>query len=663
MNYEYLYEPGSFEKVNSWLLDKKLFVVDTETGGLNPFTSDIKLIQIGNDEKQWVVDCRTVNIDQLKPYLEDPKITKIGQNLKHELKFLMWRKGWTKFKNLFDTMINEQVIRCGFNAGASLEALALRYLNKQLNKSEGLRKSFWDTGVNQFSTEQLEYAANDVSDPLLIARRQKELIIQRGLTSTILLEHKVIPVLAGMELKGMAIDQPAWNKLYQEALVGKDLAEQKLNSFFGSKSFVQEDVFGDGKFIRDVNYDAPKQLKVALEKLGYYLKNTNQKTIALAAITGDLPRDIAQAILSYRRYFTRKTRYGTEFLSALEETTGRIHTDFTQCLTTNGRLSSKEDEESETDKVNLQNIPRDSEYRECFVPREGYLYIVYDYQAIEPRILGELSNDPTYLRVFDNDLDLYGEVGTGILKKEVSKKTKELRNQTKITVLGNSYGAGKEKFYKKMLIDMNLENSILKDPFIVITREDSDMMWEEFFNVCPNIKPTLNKFSDLADPVKSKRKIFDELAASEDPQEVAVKIAKNLEKFSYKFKNKQDVIKELVNSRSHVTYSQSIGGRKRYFKVHHRTFWTEGRNHPISATAADILKTAMFEVHDALAAHGNDAFLVNQVHDELIVEVKAEQAAEVNAYVKPILEQSESKFLKRVKPKVEGGIVERWQKG
>lgn len=663
MNYEYIHQQSDFEKVVSWLSDKKVFVLDTETGGLNPFTSDIILLQVGNDEKQWIVDCRTVNIDQLKPFLEDEKITKIGQNLKHDLKFLMWRKGWLKFKNLFDTMINEQVIRCGFHAGASMEALVLRYLNIQIDKTEGLRKSFWNTAVNAFSKEQLDYAAGDVYYPLLIAKLQKQLIIERGLTATILLEHKVIPVLASMELKGMAIDQPAWNKLYEEALVGKQKAEQQLNTFFKSTSFVQEDVFGEDKTVREVDYDSPHQMKKALAKLGYVLDNTLKTTIALAAINGHMPKELAQSILLYRKYFTRKTRYGTEFLNALEPTTNRIHTDFTQCLTTNGRLSSKEDEDSETDKVNLQNIPRDSEYRECFVPREGYLYIVYDYQAIEPRILGELSYDPTYLRVFDNDLDLYGEIGTGILKKEVSKKTKELRNQTKITVLGNSYGTGKEKFYKKMLIDMNLENGLLKDPFILITKEDSDMMWEKFFEVCPKVKPTLDKFSDLADPVKSKRKIYDELAAYEEPQAVAAKIAKNLEKFSYKFKNQQDIIRDLVNSRGHVTYSQSIGGRKRYFKVHHRTFWTEGRNHPISATAADILKTAMVAVHDAIAAHKNDAFLVNQVHDELIIEVKAEQAEEVNSYIKPILEQSESKFLKRVAPKVEGGIFDRWQKG
>lgn len=664
LNYEYIYNPGDIEKVKSWLVDKKLFVVDSETSGLNVFSSDFILFQIGDIEKQWIVDCRTVNINFLKPYMADPNYLKLGQHLKHDIKFLMYRQKWTHFKNLFDTMIAEQIIRCGTDYPAfSLETLVLQYLGIQLDKSIELRTSFWHTGVNEFSKEQLDYAAGDVYYPLLVAKEQKPLIIQRGLTNTILLENKVISVLASMELKGMAIDTLAWNKLTEEAKQEKDKAESTLNTFFGSSSFMQEDVFGSTQVVRDVDYDSPKQVKKALEKLGYFVESTEKNTIALAAILGHLPKDLAQALLLYRKNFTRVSRYGDSFLSAIEPSTGRIHTDFTQCRTTSGRLSSREDEESETDKVNLQNIPRDSEYRKCFIPRPGYVFIVYDYQAIEPRILGELSHDPTYLKVFDNDLDLYSEIGTGILKKEVSKKTKELRDQTKITVLGNSYGTGKEKFYKKMLIDMNLSNGLLKDSFLQITKEQTDMMWEQFFEVCPRVKPTLDSFSDLADPMKSKRKVYDSLAADEDPQIVAGKIAKNLEKFAYRYKNIPEIIKKLVNARGYLTYSQSLSGRKRFFKVHHRTSWTEGRNHPIQSTAADILKTAMVEVHEAIDKHQSDAFIVNQVHDELIVEVRIEQAKAVDAYIKPILEQSESKFLKRVKPKVEGGIMERWQKG
>src|SRR6185295_7372363 len=123
---------------------------------------------------------------------------------------------------------------------------------------------------------------------------------------------------------------------------------------------------------------------------------------------------------------------------------------------------------------------------------------------------------------FDNNLDLYGEVGTKILGEEVSKRKgrpAELRDKTKITVLGNSYGTGKDKFYRKMLVDMNLSKGILNTTINHIAKEDSDMMWSKFFEVCPGIKETLDDLSEIADPHKSRRRVYDEIAA-EEPDEI-----------------------------------------------------------------------------------------------------------------------------------------------
>lgn len=663
-NYEYISDGAELGRVVSWLSDKRFFLMDTETKGLNPFRGGVVLLQIGNEDKQWIIDCRSVDISPIRPFVEDNKITKLGQNLKHDIKFLDHHYKW-KTRNVVDTMINEQILRCGIYGGASMEALCERYLRIKIDKDEGLRKGFHDTGVGAFSERQLEYASGDVLYPLFIARKQKPLIQQRGLTSTLSLEYKVIPVLSRMELAGMGLDINAWNKLYQEAVVNKMQMEKKLDSLFGVRVAVQLGIFGEDSMIRPIDYDSPRQMKKALERLGYFVEDTSKESIALAAIQGRMPIELAQAILFYRKYFTRVSRYGAEFLNALEPSTGRIHSDFTQARTTSGRLSSGEDEESESDKVNLQNIPSTSEYRACFVPRPGYVYILYDYQAIEPRILGELSNDPTYLHAFDNNLDLYQVLGEKILGEEVSKKKgrpAELRDKTKITVLGNSYGTGKDKFYRKMLIDMNLDRGVLKSQIKEVTREDSDSMWEKFFEICPDIKKTLDELSALANPEKSSRKIYDEIADSEEATVVAAKLAKNFERFSNRYKNKESLIKKLVGTKGMVTYSETLGGRKRFFRVHHNTYWTEGRNHPIQGLAADILKTAMVDADDAIVSRGHDATLINQVHDELIVEVREDQAEEVDSYIKPILLQSESKFLKRVPPKVEGGIKRKWEK-
>ena len=46
----------------------------------------------------------------------------------------------------------------------------------------------------------------------------------------------------------------------------------------------------------------------------------------------------------------------------------------------------------------------------------------------------------------------------------------------------------------------------------------------------------------------------------------------------------------------------------------------------MQGTAADIIKRAMIRVHEWLPASGYDAKLLMQVHDELILEVREDQA-------------------------------------
>lgn len=662
-NYYYIKEQAELSQVQSWLGERRFFCIDTETDTLDPFNSNLILLQIGDKDRQWIIDCRAVNMQPLKPWIEDTKIIKLGQHIKHDIKMLMAHLGW-KPRSVACTMIAEQVLRCGIFARASMETLCNRYLHIQIDKDETLRKSFGSTGVGEFSERQLTYASGDVIYPQIIAQKQKELIGLRGLKATLDLEMQVIPVLASMEMAGMGIDTSAWNALYQEAMIKKHNAEKLLNKLFGVHSLVQGGLFGEDSIINAIDYNSSKQVRRALDRLGYVLEGTDKEDIALAAITGVMPRELAQAILTFRRAFTRTTRYGHDFLAAIQKTTGRIHTDFTQCNTSTGRLSSGEDEDSDSDKVNLQNIPRASEYRSCFVPRPGYVFIIYDYQAIEPRILGEMSLDPTYLHAFDHGLDIYSVVGSKMLGEEVSKRKGrpyELREKTKITVLGNSYGTGKDKFHRKMLIDMNLIAGVLNEKILDISREESDMLHGKFFEICPKIKHTLDELSTLADPTKSARKFYDEVVAFEEQDEVIAKIMSTYERIST-FSRGKDTIKNLIKNRAYVTYSESMGGRKRLFKVYNRKFWTEGRNQPIQGTAADVIKRGMVAVHNHIEDKKYDAFIVNQVHDELITEVREDQAEQLDPEIKNILEGSESYYLKRVPSKVEGGIFKKWQK-
>ncbi|MBR6726852.1 MAG: DNA polymerase I, partial [Clostridia bacterium] len=81
-------------------------------------------------------------------------------------------------------------------------------------------------------------------------------------------------------------------------------------------------------------------------------------------------------------------------------------------------------------------------------------------------------------------------------------------------------------------------------------------------------------------------------------------------------------------------YALTLMGRRRYIpelassNFNLRSFGERcAMNSPIQGTAADIIKIAMVRVDQKLKTSGLDARLILQVHDELIVECRREDAA------------------------------------
>ena len=670
LNYKYVKEQAELDSVLGWLNERRFIVVDSETTGIDPFRSKLVTLQLGDKEQQYVIDARRVNLVPLKVVMEDSAVIKLGQNLKFDWQMFYIILDWS-LNNMHDTMIAEQVLRCGLRVGTGLDDLMLRYFNTTIDK--GIRTSFQSIGNNELTEDQVKYAAGDCIWPHMIITPQWEEIKKRGLSATLQLEFDFLPVISHMELQGMNVDVEAWKAIYRDSIEQLTKSEIDLDDFFDIVPIRQEGLFGDAEILKPIQYSSWQQIVKALAKRGYQVKDTNSKTLALAGIAGELPREFVDALLRYRTYFTRMTRYGLNVLDAIDPITQRIHTIFGQTWTKSGRLNSGQragetGEAGEADipyKINFQNIPSDAVYRHCFVPAPGYVFLIYDYQAIEPRILGEMSKDPTYLDTFLNNKDIYGEVGTKIYGQYVGKKTPEgkiLRNKTKVVVLGNAYGTGKNKFHKKLLVDMNIDDEgRLMNPIQPITRAESDSLWEKFFEICPGIKRTLDNLSALADPVLSKRRFYEINTANEPYDEVYQKCFEAL--VEYKPEQQADAIaRRLAGNRADITYSEAIGGRKLFFRPYHRSAWTEARDHPMQGCTATILKTAMVSVNQAIKEHGHDARFINQIHDEVILECKAAEAPEIAVYVKPLLEAAGQKFLKIVPCRVEGGIKTKWEK-
>ena len=89
----------------------------------------------------------------------------------------------------------------------------------------------------------------------------------------------------------------------------------------------------------------------------------------------------------------------------------------------------------------------------------------------------------------------------------------------------------------------------------------------------------------------------------------------------------------------------TLFGRVRYIpEIHNRSFTVRGNaermatNAPIQGTAADILKMAMIALEKRLGESKGGARMLLTVHDEIVIEVPDQQAAEVAGIVKEVME-------------------------
>ena len=253
----------------------------------------------------------------------------------------------------------------------------------------------------------------------------------------------------------------------------------------------------------------------------------------------------------------------------------RIHTTFQNMVTATGRLSSTE--------PNLQNIPvrteLGSEIRKMFVPKDGCVLIDADYSQIELRVLAHIANDQIMQEAFRSGEDVHRVTASQVFGVAPEDVTSLMRRHAKAVNFGIVYG----------ISDFSLADDI------GVTRKEAKAYIESY-----------------------------------------------LEKYAGVRQYMHDVVKQ-AKADGYVT---TLMGRRRYLpelkskNFNLRSFGERcAMNTPIQGTAADIIKLAMIRVDAALAKQYPQARLVLQVHDELIVECPAADAAAVASLLEEEMER------------------------
>ncbi len=428
VKYDLITTADGLVKIIDDLEKSPIIGLDTEGTKFDPFTAKLLLLQISTKNNIYVIDNGKVDISPIKHILESERPLKIAQNAKFDYSLLKAQAG-VKLGAVFDTMLAERILTMGVSREISLKTIAEKYLGVKMDKT--IRETFTDprnnTGQVNFTKEQLDYAARDVSVLIPIFEKQFKKLQEEGLIEVAKLEFLVVPVVSEMELRGSLIDQVKWRKYIAELREKRDIINKEIQDDLRHLSpYSQTDLFGNE--VDTINLDSPLQLLTAFKKMGVELPNTAEATLHKSA------HPLAKKLLEYRAYEKMITSFGESILEKIHPITGRLHPDFIQLGADTGRFACNN--------PNLQQIPADSGFRSCFIATPGYKLITADYSQIELRIMAEVSGDPAFLEAFQEDTDLHTLTASQMFRMPIEKVNKDKRFQAKSINFGLMYGRG-----------------------------------------------------------------------------------------------------------------------------------------------------------------------------------------------------------------------------
>ena len=590
-NYEVIKTPQELARAIDILSSQPALGLDTETTDLDPFTSRLRLIQLAAPDKVFIVDLNSFGRDDLsereelaplRQLLAAQRPIKIAHNAKFDAKFIKHNLG-VDLGGIFDTLLASQLVSAGdIEERHGLEAVAGRYLNETVDKTQ--RLSDWDF---ELSEAQLEYAARDAAVLLPLREKLIERLKAESLVKVAQLEFECVMTVVDIELAGFFMHKDRW--LDQLAIVEKrrtELAEQ-LQQVLAVESS-QGSLFG-GPQREDLNLDSHQQLTQALSRLGIPVPDStrNWKMQPLAA-----QYPVIGTLLEYRTVQKALTSYGENMIELINPLTKRLHADFRQIGAPTGRFACTN--------PNIQQVPHAVEYRRCFSGYpENRKLVIADYSQIELRILAEFSGDQGFIDAFNSGADLHRVTASQVFNASLDQVTKEQRDFAKRLNFGVVYGIGAQRF------------ALMTG----LTTPDAENVLKRYFGTYRQLDTYLREAANRA--------VTDRQARTASGR---------LVRFRYD-----------ENDRQQISMTQR-----------------NGKNTPIQGTSADILKRALKLLKEELK--DSSAKIVNIIHDEVVVEADADEAASVASKVESVMVAAGEEYLKTVPVKVETEIADEWVK-
>jgi DNA polymerase I len=284
--------------------------------------------------------------------------------------------------------------------------------------------------------------------------------------------------------------------------------------------------------------------------------------------------ELPRVLLDWRQLSKLKGTYTEALVAAISPTSGRVHTSFALASTTTGRLSSSD--------PNLQNIPIRSEegrkIRRAFIADAGNVLISADYSQIELRLLAHIGDIPQLKRAFAEGLDIHAMTASEMFGVPIEGMPSEIRRRAKAINFGIVYG----------ISAFGLSNQLS------IPQDEAGAYIKTYFERFPGIRAYMDR---MRHQVRAQAFVTTLFGRKINIPDIA---------------------------------SKSVGQRQFAERA--------AINAPIQGAAADIIRRAMIRMPDALERAGLRARMLLQVHDELVFESPAEEAAEACGVISRVME-------------------------
>ena len=484
--------------------------------------------------------------------IENPKITKVGWNLKFDLQifelFGIYVRGTVLDGMLMKYLLNEEKPN-------DLKSMVRRYLPEHgdYEKSDKFDKIPWD----KKPLEPLcKYGCQDTDYTLRLSMFFESKLIEIGMYP--LFRHLIMPasrVLQHAEKTGLYLDREFNQELLESYKPKIDqatanclnlprvkkfsrwLTEQRISKYMESIeselegmdyrdpankrkiasreqkiSNIMAGVFTTKKeleLIREVNLGSPIDLPLLLySKKGFnfpvikYTKDkktnrdtdkpsTDEDTLVELRLTVKDPESPKAIFLDNLLELRGLKKMYTTYIEGWHDKVqddDRIHGQFKIIGTTSGRLSSSE--------PNLQQIPKtsvDANIKKQLVAPKGKLYMALDYSQAELRIMAHLSGDETYLEAFAKGQDPHLAIAAkkyGVSYDEANKAYSDEQHPD-YKVWKNRRKQAKQICFGIIYgIQKKLLAVKLSDPKagIIVTPDEAQQQLNEFFQEHPKIK-------------------------------------------------------------------------------------------------------------------------------------------------------------------------------